>query len=150
MQKLLKQFYQTSVTCCELKGDKGLTFPPFFLDQLGCEISVESGEKCFVTASVDLAWCHVGCVYNVTCRMTWINQNNEIFYLHCYIYLHMELLSVVEEIGSFCWEVFQLFSWRCSQTYTPQTMKESSYLVILINCHGYTLTERFCLGTVRM
>lgn len=30
MQKLLKQFYQTSVTCCELKGDKDLTFSPVF------------------------------------------------------------------------------------------------------------------------
>lgn len=30
MQKLLKQFYQTSVTGCELKGDKDFTFPPRF------------------------------------------------------------------------------------------------------------------------
>lgn len=67
MQKLLKQFYQTSVTCCELKGDKDLTFPPFFLDQHACEISVESGEKCFVTASEDLAWCRVGLC--VQCHM---------------------------------------------------------------------------------
>lgn len=94
MQKLLKQFYQTSVTCCELEGDKDLTFPPlFFLDQHACEISVESGEKCFVTSSEDLASCHVACVYNVTCIMTSINQNNEIYYLYCYMYLHMELLS---------------------------------------------------------
>lgn len=36
MQKLLEQFYQTSVTCCELKGDKDLTFFPLsFLTNMG-------------------------------------------------------------------------------------------------------------------
>lgn len=25
--------------------------------------------------------------------MTWINQNTEIYYLHCYMHLNMELLS---------------------------------------------------------
>lgn len=38
MQKLLKQFDQTSVTGFELKGDQDLTSPPFFLDHHACEI----------------------------------------------------------------------------------------------------------------
>lgn len=36
MQKLPRQFYQTSVTCCELKGDKDLTFPPPFFPWPTC------------------------------------------------------------------------------------------------------------------
>lgn len=46
------------------------------------------------------------------------------------------IISVVEDIGSFSWEVFQFFLWVCSQSYTQQIVRESSYLVFFTTCHG--------------
>lgn len=148
MQKLLRQFYQTSVTGCELKGDKDFTFPPrFSLATRQYQWNISGVRwKMLCHRQGGFTWCHVGCVYNATCKTTWIHHNSEIFHLHCPIYLNVELLSVLEDIGSFSWQVFQFFLWLCSQTYTQQKGRESSYLVIFANCHGCTPAGRVCFG----